>query len=69
MIISNPERPLDPATEKTTFEVYCEKIVPYVLIAFVLIFLVLLFVAFVKYGGNWTGTEANIYYNNLEALL
>lgn len=59
MIISNPERPLDPAIEKTTFENLCDKAVPYVLLAAIVILLILVFVVMVKYGANWTGTEAN----------
>lgn len=59
MIISNPERPLDPAIEKTTFENLCDKAVPYVLLAAIIILLILIFVVIVKYGANWTGTEAN----------
>ena len=59
MIVSNPKRPLDKAVEKSRFELFCEKIAPYVLVASIIILLVLIFVILVRYGANITGTEAN----------
>ena len=63
MIVSNPQKPLDRGVEMTRFEYYCRKIAPYVIIVCVIILTLLIFIALVKYGANWTGTESNIYYN------
>ena len=50
---------------KSTFEVYCDKIAPYVILACTIILVCLIFIALVKYGANITGTEANNYYYHL----
>lgn len=61
--VSNPKKPLNPAIDKSSFEVFCDRIAPYVILAGILIIAILLFVALVKYGAKWTGTEANLWYN------
>ena len=68
MIVSNPKRPLDRGVEMSKFEYICQKIVPYVVLFCIGLLCVLLFVALVKYGANWTGTEANTFYNHLGDL-
>lgn len=65
MIVSNPNRPLDKGVEMSKFEYYCQKIAPYLILTCILILCVLMFIALVKYGANWTGTEANQFYNQL----
>ena len=54
--------------EKSRFEECCEKAAIYVLILALIIFCVLLVIVFAKYGGAWTGTEANRY-QNLEHIV
>jgi len=61
---SNPVR-LEKKESKSKFEVFCERICPYVIIACVIIICALLFVALVKYGHAITGTESNQYYYHL----
>lgn len=63
VIISNPKRPLDPATEITRFDWFCYRIAPYLIVIFSVLLLALAFIALVKYGGVLFGTEANHYYN------
>jgi len=65
MIVSNPNRPLDKGVEMSKFEYYCQKIAPYLILTCILILCVLMFIALVKYGAKWTGTEANQFYNQL----
>lgn len=48
---------------KSTFELFCERIVPYVLFFALVLLGILLVVILVKYGAGFTGTEANHYYN------
>ena len=50
---------------KSTFEVYCDKVAPYLILACTIILVCLIFIALVKYGANITGTEANNYYYHL----
>lgn len=57
--ISNSERPLDKAIEISTFEYYCQRICPYVLLICILVFSVLLAFAFVKYGADLFSTPQN----------
>ena len=56
---------LSKRVEKSTFEQFCERICPYVIIIGIIIICVLLFVALVKYGYSITGSEANGYYYHL----
>ena len=51
---------LSKRVEKSTFEQFCNKICPYVIIIGIIIICVLLFVALVKYGHAFS-TEANRY--------
>ena len=46
----------------TTFERFCQKACPYVIISCVIILSVLLLLALAKYGYAITGTEANQWY-------
>lgn len=70
--ISNPERPCDPAVEISTFEYYCQRICPYILIICILIFSIILAITCVKYGADlfstpqnrWEHMEQSIYSNN-----
>ena len=48
--------------ELTTWESFCQKACPYVIISCVIILSVLLFIALAKYGHAITGTEANQWY-------
>lgn len=50
---------------KSTFELFCERIAPYVLFFALVLLGILLVVILVKYGANITGTEQNIYYYHL----
>lgn len=59
MLISNPERPLDPPEEVSSFEYYCQKICPYVLGLFIFILFVLAFVIMLKYGRLLFSTPEN----------
>lgn len=68
MKVSNPKRPLNPAVEKTVFENFCDKIVPYVIIITVIILLIMGLIMMVRYGANITGTEANIWYNQFGGI-
>lgn len=68
MIVSNPNRPLDRGVEISKFEYICQKIVPYVVLFCIGLLCVLIFIALVKYGANWTGTEANGFYNHIGDL-
>ena len=65
MIVSNPNRPLDKGVEMTRFEYYCQRIAPYVLLFCIGLLVLLIVFVLAKYGANWTGTEANQYYNQL----
>lgn len=56
---------LEKKESKSKFEVFCERICPYVIVACVIIICALLFVALVKYGHVITGTESNQYYYHL----
>ena len=51
--------------EKSTFEQFCDKICPYVLLFALATMCILLLVILVKYGHSITGTEANGYYYHL----
>ena len=68
MIVSNPNRPLDKGVEMTRFEFFCNKIVPYVIVACIIVLMILVVVVLVKYGANLTGTEANQYYYQMERI-
>lgn len=50
---------------KSKFEVFCERICPYVLLFGCLVLAALIFIALVRYGHMFS-TEANNYYYNLE---
>ena len=56
---------LSKRVEKSTFEQFCDKICPYVLLFALVIIGILLLVILVKYGHSITGTEANGYYYHL----
>lgn len=49
---------------KKTLDDYCRKIAPYLALAFIIILCGVVFIALLKYGGQWFGTEANHWYNN-----
>ena len=51
--------------EKSTFEQFCDKICPYVLLFALATICILLLVILVKYGHSITGTESNGYYYHL----
>ena len=51
--------------EKSTFEQFCDKICPYVLLFALATICILVLVILVKYGHSITGTEANGYYYHL----
>ena len=51
--------------EKSSFEIFCDRIVPYVLFIALVIIGILLLVILVKYGHSITGTESNGYYYHL----
>ena len=51
---------------KSTFQEYCDRACPYVIISCLIILSVLLFIALARYGHAITGTEANQYYYHLE---
>ena len=68
MIVSNPKRPLDPATEKSKFEVCCDKAAPYVIIFMIGLLSVLIFIALVRYGAYLFGTESNLWYNQFGGI-
>jgi len=56
---------LSKKVEKSTFEQFCDKICPYVLLFALATICILLLVILVKYGHSITGTEANGYYYHL----
>ena len=60
---SQPVRLAKQETEKSNFEKFCNRIVPYVLFICIVLLIITVFVVLIKYGGNITGTEANHYYN------
>lgn len=68
MKISNPERPLDAAIEISRTDLICTRIAPYLIGLFVFILIVLALFVAVKYGANFTGTEANVY-QRLEVMV
>lgn len=51
---------------KSNFEVYCDKIAPYVILTCTIILVCLIVFALAKYGANLTGTEANQFYNHMD---
>lgn len=59
MKISNPERPLDKAVEKSRFEFYCDKIALPLIVLFSVILIALAFVVLLKYGRLWFSTPEN----------
>ena len=59
---------LEKKPEKSRFEEWCEKAAIYVLLIALITFIILLVIVFAKYGGAWTGTEANRY-QNLEHIV
>lgn len=63
---SNPVR-LDKHQSKTSFEKFCDRAVPYVLLFALVTLMILILVILVKYGHSITGTESNAYYyhNNI----
>lgn len=60
---SGPVR-LEKPKEKNTFEKYCEKACPYVLLIALALFTILILIILVKYGHAFS-TEANNYYYNM----
>ena len=68
-VISNPNRPLDKAVEKTNFETFCERICPYVIITAVFILIVLALYVMTVHGHTVTVTEANAFYNQLDVMV
>lgn len=68
MKISNPKRPLNPAKDISKADYFCLRISPYLIRLFSFILFVLALVILVKYGANFTGTEANIY-QRLEVMV
>lgn len=68
MIVSNPNRPLNRSVEMSKWEYFCQKIAPYIIVFCIGLLSVLIFIALVKYGANWTGTEANGFYNHIGDL-
>lgn len=69
MKVSNPKKPLNPAKEfNNRFDYSCYRIAPYLIGLFSVILLVLAFYIFIRYGANFTGTEANIY-QRLEVMV
>lgn len=68
-VISNPNRPLDKAVEKTNFEIFCEKICPYVVIIAVFMLIVLVLQIMAVHGHTVTVTEANAFYNQLDVMV
>lgn len=68
MKISNSRRPLDPAIEVTKTDLFCTKVAPYLIVLFSVILLALALYIAVKYGANFTGTEANVY-QRLEVMV
>ena len=56
---------LSKRVEKSTFEQFCDKICPYVLLFALATICILVLVILVKYGHSITGTEANGYYYHL----
>ena len=69
MKVSNPNKPLNPAIEISKTDWFCTRIAPYLIILFIVILLALAAYIVAVNGANLTGTEANLYYNNLEALI
>ena len=69
MKISNSSRPLDPAIEISRTDLICTKIAPYLIVLFSVILLALALYIAVKYGANFTGTEANTFYYGLERII
>ena len=55
---------LSKKVEKSTFEKYCEKACPYVLLIALALFTILILIILVKYGHAFS-TEANGYYYHL----
>ena len=68
MKISNSSRPLDPAIEISRTDLICTKVAPYLIGLFIFILIVLALFVAVKYGANFTGTEANAY-QRLEVMV
>lgn len=54
---------------KSSFEEFCERICPYVLVVSLIILVVLLLFAFLKYGRLWFSTPQNISEHMNEVVL
>lgn len=52
--------------EKSTFEQFCDKVCPYMVVVGLIIVLGLFFIILVKYGYALTGSESNIWYYHME---
>lgn len=52
--------------QKSKFEQFCDKSVPYVLLIALALLSILIIICLVKYGHSITGTESNAYYYHLE---
>lgn len=52
--------------EKTRFELFCERICPYLLVICIIILLTLIFIAIAKYGSHIAGSESNGYYYHMD---
>ena len=55
--------------EISSFDSFCMKICPYVLIACIFLMIVLVLYIMVVHGASVTGTEANQYYYHMEMIL
>ena len=52
--------------QKSKFEQFCDKSVPYVLFFALVLLSILILIILVRYGHSITGTEQNAYYYHLE---
>ena len=57
---------LSKRVEKSTFEQFCDKVCPYMVVVGLIIVLGLFFIILVKYGYALTGSESNIWYYHME---
>lgn len=57
---------LEPEEPKSKFQIWVDKICPYVIFFGIIILAVTLIIVLIKYGHTITGTESNAYYYHLE---
>ena len=55
--------------QKSQFQLFCERVAPYILLICMTILIITILVVLIKYGANITGTEANQYYNHMGAMV